>query len=75
MGGLLVLTLGCRNPNLKIAGFISSSALLGDPTDRKIDQFKKDGVNLLGEPLGVYTIYMFSKIFILFEKIFFRTFF
>ncbi|KRX00176.1 hypothetical protein PPERSA_10675 [Pseudocohnilembus persalinus] len=52
MGGLLVLSLGCRNPNLKIAGFISSSALLGDPGDRKIEQFKKDGTNLIGDFLG-----------------------
>ena len=40
MGSLLLITLIMRNPQLKIAGLITTSPLLGLPMDRKIKGIK-----------------------------------
>ena len=37
LGGLLVTSLGARNPHLKIAGIVANAPLLGFPKDRELD--------------------------------------
>ena len=49
LGGLVVLTFAMRNPLLKIAGIISTSALLGFPKDRKLDFFKLTLIKSIGK--------------------------
>jgi alpha-beta hydrolase superfamily lysophospholipase len=53
MGGLLVLSIGCRNPHLPIAGIISSSAFLGFPNEKPLDLGKILAVKAIGDFLGV----------------------
>jgi acylglycerol lipase len=53
MGGLLVLSLGVRNPSLNIAGIVATSPLLGLPGDRKIDKSKIFFLKLIGKTLEV----------------------
>ena len=55
MGGLLVLSLACRNPHLPIAGVISSSAFLGFPNEKPMDLGKQIAVKLIGDFMGVIT--------------------
>ncbi|KRX08668.1 hypothetical protein PPERSA_07480 [Pseudocohnilembus persalinus] len=51
LGGLVVLTLAMRNPDLNIAGIITTSALLGFPKDRKMSMFKGYFVKMVGKKL------------------------
>lgn len=51
LGGLVVLTLAMRNPDINFAGIISTSALLGFPKDRKMSVTKKSIVKMLGKKL------------------------
>lgn len=51
LGGLVVLTLVMRNPELNVAGIISTSALIGFPKDRKMGFFKSNLVKLAGKKL------------------------
>ncbi|EAR96376.2 alpha/beta fold hydrolase (macronuclear) [Tetrahymena thermophila SB210] len=52
LGGLLVTSLGARNPHIKIAGIIANAPLLGLPKDRNIDIFKMFTLKLVGDFLG-----------------------
>lgn len=56
LGGLLVTSLGARNPHLKIAGIIANAPLFGLPKDRNIDVFKMFALKLVGDLLGVITL-------------------
>lgn len=51
MGGLLILTMVMRNPDLNVAGIISTSALIGFPKDRKMSFIKKFFIKNLGKKL------------------------
>lgn len=51
MGGLLIITLAMRNPELNIAGIVATSPLIGFPKDRKMSFFKKFAIKNLGKKL------------------------
>jgi alpha-beta hydrolase superfamily lysophospholipase len=53
MGALLLITLIMRNPQLKIAGVMTTSPLLGFPMDRKIKGIKYWLVRIFGSFLEV----------------------
>lgn len=58
LGGLLVTSLGARNPHLKLAGIIANAPLLGLPKDRNIDGFKIFALKCVGDFLGVSVIHL-----------------
>ena len=51
MGGLLILSFAIRNHKLKLAGLISTSALIGFPKDRKISWLKAWIIKKIGKKL------------------------
>jgi len=53
MGGLLIISLLIRNQNLRIAGIITTSPMLGFPLDRKLKGFKYYAVKFFGHYLEV----------------------
>lgn len=53
MGGLLIISLLIRNQNLKIAGVITTSPMLGFPLDRKLKGFRYYAVKFFGHYLEV----------------------
>lgn len=59
MGGLISLSLGSRNPDLKIAGFIASAPLLGNANNKEMDKVKVASVKILGNAVGVKFIYIY----------------
>ena len=53
LGGMLVLSLALRNPELNLAGVITTSALIRFPKDRSLPAHKVFMIRLIGKQLEV----------------------
>lgn len=59
LGGMLILSLALRNPELNLAGVITTSALIKFPRDRSLPAHKVFMIRLIGKNLEVF--YFFVK--------------
>lgn len=53
LGGMLILSLALRNPELNLAGIITTSALIKFPRDRTLPPHKVFIIRLIGKNLEV----------------------
>lgn len=53
LGGMLILSLALRNPELNLAGIITTSALIKFPRDRTLPAHKVFMIRLIGKNLEV----------------------